>query len=167
MKKYIYLAVISCLLSLSSCSTEETVPNNNLGNENGFQYNSTAYITNMVYVTPEGDVILSNNNLSQDGSASGIDAAVFKTNESALMERSYYVGGDLTNFVTVTNGNLSQGEVVDGEFIVDEDIVSNGFFRIVSVDRTKKEIHLIFEFERTDGELVAGSFDGNYALSTF
>ncbi|WP_375251975.1 hypothetical protein [Dokdonia donghaensis] len=167
MKKYIYYAALSCLLAFTSCSVEETVPNNTLGNENGFQYNSVAYITDMVYVTPEEDVILTSNNLSDDGSANDVDAAVFKTTANSLIEKSYYVGGDLTNFVTVANGNLNQGEVTDGEFIIDEQIVSSGFFRIVSLDRNKKEIHIIFEFQRTDGELVAGSFDGNYALSTF
>ncbi len=167
MKKYIYYAALSCLLAFTSCSVEETVPNNTLGNENGFQYNSIAYITDMVYVTPEGDVILTSNNLSDNGSANDVDVAVFKTIESTLVERSYYVGGDLTNYITVANGDLNQGEVIDGEFILEESIVSSGFFRIVSVDRNKKEIHLIFEFQRTDGELVAGSFNGNYALSTF
>lgn len=167
MKKYIYYTALTCLLAFTSCSVEETVPNNTLGNENGFQYNSVAYITDMVYVTPQGEVILSNSNLSDDGSASDVDVAVFKTTENNLLERSYYVGGDLTNFVTVANGNLNQGEVTDGDFILDQDNVSSGFFRIVSVDRNKKEIHIIFEFQRTDGDLVAGSFNGNYALSTF
>ncbi len=167
MKSQLQFLLGICLITFLSCSTDDSVPNNALAGENGFQFNSTAYITNTVYVTVDNEVILSNQFLTDDGSAENADFASFTTTTNTLDTKSYHVGEELSSCLTVTEGKIQQGNITTGQIILGENNVASGFFRVLSINRVRKEISLIFEFQRTDGELVAGSYNGNYEIGMF
>lgn len=167
MKSQLQFILGICLIAFVSCSSDDSIPNNQLGVDNGFQFNNTAYITNTVYVTVDNQVVLSNQFLSPDGSAENVDVASFTTSNNLLEPKSYFVGDGLSSCQTVTEGQITQGNIANGQIILGDNNVASGFFRILKINRVKKEISLLFEFQRTDGELVAGSFNGNYEIGNF
>jgi len=167
MKSQLQLLVVITSFFFLSCSVENTAPNNDLGNSNGFQFDNIAYVTDSVYITPENEIILSSKEISNGMTTNNIDFAHFITTSSSLSEKSYYTGDGLASCTALTEGDWTGGTVENGEIILSDTLVDNGFIRVVYLNRTKKEVHLIFEFERADGELVAGSFEGNYTTVTF
>ncbi len=167
MKSQLHLLLGLCFAICISCSDDDTVPNNSLAGENGFQFNNVAYITDNVYITQNNDIILSSRQVSEDLFIETIDIASFSVSGNTLIEKSYNFGEDLTRCLAVANGQWNKGNVEEGQNILNEDTALSGFMRILDIDPPRKEIEIIFEFQRTDGKLVAGSYVGTYQIADF
>lgn len=89
------------------------------------------------------------------------------TDDASLSTQSYFVGEKLLSCLTATKAVWDKGAINQGEIILQETIVAFGFFRIVEINESIQTVRLIFEFERTDGQLVAGSYEGNYQTTNF
>jgi len=167
MKATLQLLALALVITFTSCSQDESVPNNSLAGENGFEYNRTAYLTDYIYVTQNNDIVLSSKSIPTTGrSVSNVDFAKFSTNSGTLEKRTYNVGSTLTSCTAVGQGIYTNGAIENGLDILGESNAVGGFLRIVNIDRISKKIDIIFEFQRTDGELVAGTYSGAYELTT-
>lgn len=167
MKSQLHLLLGLCLLICISCSDDDTVPNNSLAGANGFQFNNIAYITDNIYITQDNDILLSSRQVSEGLFVEEIDIASFSVSGNTLLEKSYNFGQDLTRCIAVTSAQWNEGTIEEGESILNEDTALSGFIRILDIDPPRREIEIIFEFERTDGELVAGSYVGTYQIADF
>lgn len=165
MKALLRIFVLGIFVMLTSCSDDDSVPNNTLAGENGFEFDRTAYVTNMIYVTNDNEIILSSTDI-RDGSALQVDLASFSTRNGELTERTYTVDNDLIRCNAVIEGVWSNGGVEDGNIILGADIAEAGFMRIVHFDALDQQIDVIFEFTRNDGKLVSGSYSGNFTPLT-
>jgi len=165
MKKQLQLLTLAVLCLFASCSNDET-PNTTLAGENGFEVNSTAYITDFIYVTPSNEIVLSSVNLD-NGPVEGANIVKFVTSDPNLSEITYNVRESLLECTAIVDATWENGNILPGRRILEEDQVITGFMRIVEIDRILQEIDIIFEFQRSDGQLVAGTYEGNYQIASF
>jgi len=165
MKKQLQLLTLAVLCLFASCSNDET-PNTTLAGENGFEVNSTAYITDFIYVTPSNEIVLSSVNLD-NGPVEGANIVKFVTSDPNLSEITYNVRESLLEYTAIVDATWENGNILPGQRILEEDQVITGFMRIVEIDRILQEIDIIFEFQRSDGQLVAGTYEGNYQIASF
>ena len=167
MKKLLQLCVIACCVVFASCSNDDSTPNTALEGQNGFEFDKTAYTTEIVYVTPSNEIILSSKQIADMDTAFAVNYAKFATQDEILSERTYSVGTTLSQCTAIRLGNWENGNLESGDTILGEENVTAGFMRVVEMDRIAQTIDLIFEFQRQDGKLVAGQYRGNFELAEF
>ena len=46
------------LAAFISCSDDDSVPNNALAGENGFEFEKTAYVTDLVFIDEDNNILL-------------------------------------------------------------------------------------------------------------
>lgn len=165
MKARIQFLLLAIAVAFASCSEDDSVPNNTLAGDNGFEFNRTAYVTEMIYVTNDNEIILTSRDIS-GGAAIQVDAASFTTLNGNLSERTYNVDNGLTSCAAIVEGVWNNGMVESGDNILGADNADNGFMRIVHFDDIDQEINIIFEFTRKDGKLVSGTYAGNFIRLT-
>ena len=161
MKALLRMYLLGLMLVLASCSEDDSVPSNSLAGDNGFEFDQTAYVTDMIYVTDTNEIILSSRDF-RNGNTVAINAATFSTLNGELSERTYTVDNDLIRCNAVIEGVWNDGAVEDGDVILGADISQTGFMRIVHFDALDQQIKVIFEFTRNDGKLVSGTYSGNF-----
>ena len=159
------LAFAMLCLCITSCSNDET-PNTTLAGENGFEVNSTAYITDFIYLTSNEEIILSSRSLAS-GTTDGLNIVRFKTIDQSLTEITYTVDENLIECTAAINAIWEDGSIIGGQSILEEAQVVSGFMRVIDINRALQQIDIIFEFQRADGELVAGTYQGNFETATF
>lgn len=167
MKSLSSLLLGAVFLVLTSCGTDDSVPNNDLAGENGFQFANQVFLTDNVYISNDNTVVLSNHSITKEATVSNINIARFEMAPSGIVAESYFAGERLVKCFTATGANWDRGAIDDGEVILQEADITSGFFRIIELDKNKQNVRLIFEFERKDGELVAGSYEGSYQNADF
>jgi hypothetical protein len=165
MKARIQFLLLAFAVAFASCSEDDSVPNNTLAGDNGFEFNRTAYVTEMVYITEDNEIIFSSRDIT-NGSAVQVDVASFTTLNGELTEKTYGVNNGLTSCAAIVEGTWNNGEVQDGDNILGEENAQGGFMRIVHYDAFDKDIKIIFEFTRKDGKLVAGTYTGGFTRLT-
>ncbi len=165
MKALLRIFLLGIFVMFTSCSDDDSVPNNTLAGENGFEFDRAAYVTDMIYVTDNNDIILSSRDI-RSGNALQVDLASFSTLNGELTERTYTVDNDLIGCNAVIKGVWNNGGVEDGNIILGADIAEAGFMRIVHYDALDQQIKVIFEFTRNDGKLVSGTYSGNFTPLT-
>lgn len=161
MKANLQFLILTVAIAFASCSDDDSVPNNTLAGDNGFEFERTAYVTDMIYLTNDNEIILTSTDIT-GGDAKEIDIAIFSTLDGDLSERTYGVGSGLTSCAAIVKGDWNNGIVERGDNILGLDNTDHGFMRIVRLDDIDQEINIIFEFTRTDGKLVSGSFSGTF-----
>ena len=161
MKAKLQFLILAAAIAFASCSEDDSVPSNTLAGDNGFEFERTAYVTNMIYLTNENEIILTSRDIT-NGTTLQIDAASFTTLNGDLSERTYEVNKGLTSCAAIVEGVWNNGNVENGDNILGQENAYIGFMRIVKLDEIDQEINIIFEFSRTDGKIVSGSYAGNY-----
>ncbi|RMB57379.1 hypothetical protein EAX61_11575 [Dokdonia sinensis] len=160
MKSKLLLLAFTCLFAFTSCSDDDSVPNNTLAGDNGFEFEKTAYITDLVFIDEDNNIVLSNRNLTTEGDEEG-HFVIFSTKNGNLNELTYTVGQKLEKCNAIVSGRMENG-VVQGADVLGQENTEKGFMRIVNFNNFDQEIDIIFEFTRTDGKLVSGSYIGNF-----
>ncbi len=158
------ILAILCLFAIK-CSNDDT-PNTTLAGDNGFEVNGVAFVTDFFYLTSDDEIIMSNANLER-GTLSGVNIIRFEIAEPSLSEATYVVRESLTECSAIIDATWEDGETLTGQRILDEAEVTIGFMRVLDIDRITQEINVIFEFQRTDGELLAGTYTGSYEIANF
>lgn len=168
MKSQLHLLVSLFIILCASCTDDDSLPNNDLAGQNGFQFANQVFLVNQVYISNDNAVILANSSIDAESVVNNVDIARFETDDaSPLSTQSYFVGEELLSCFTATDAVWDKGAINEGEIILQEANVASGFFRIVEINESIQTVRLIFEFERTDGQLVAGSYEGNYQTTNF
>lgn len=165
MKAKLQFLILAVAIAFASCSEDDSVPNNSLAGDNGFEFDRTAYVTEMIYITDDNEIILTSKDISEGGVVQ-VDAASFTTLNGNLSERTYSVNNGLTSCAAIVEGVWTNGAVESGDNILGVENAEAGFMRIVHFDAIDQEINIIFEFTRKDGKLVSGTYSGNYTRLT-
>lgn len=160
MKSKLLLLALTICIAFTSCSDDDSVPNNTLAGENGFEFEKTAYITDLVFIDENNNIVLSDQNLTNTDTAEG-HFVMFSTQNGNLEKSTYSVGQKLEQCNALVSGRLEDG-ILQGADVLGLENTEKGFMRIVNINNFDQKINLIFEFTRTDGKLVSGSYDGNF-----
>lgn len=161
MKAKLQFLLLVIAIAFASCSEDDSVPNNTLAGDNGFEFERTAYVTDMIFLTNENEIILTSTDIT-NGTTAQINVASFTTLNGDLSEKTYEVNDGLTSCAAIVEGVWNNGNVENGDTILGQENADTGFMRIVELDEIGQEIHIIFEFTRTDGKIVSGSYTGNF-----
>lgn len=160
MKIKLLLLAFTCFLSFTSCSDDDSLPNNTLAGDNGFEFEKTAYFTDLVFIDEDNNIFLSNQNISTRSSPEG-HYVMFSTQNGNLNELTYTVGQNLENCNALVSGRLQDG-VLQGDDVLGQENTEEGFMRIVNFNNFDQSIDIIFEFTRKDGKLVSGNYTGSF-----
>lgn len=161
MKAKLQFLILAIAISFASCSEDDSIPNNTLAGDNGFEFERTAYVTDMIYLTNDNEIILTSRDVS-NGTTIQLDAARFGTINGDLSEKTYAINVGLMSCAAIVDGVWNNGNIESGDNILGEENADAGFMRIVHFDAIDEEITIIFEFTRKDGKLVSGSYSGNF-----
>jgi len=171
-----YLLALLCAVLLVACSPEDSTTNSE-ETTNEFVFNSVTYNLVTAIVTDE-------NTTTNDPSEIGI--SLFNKSSSEItsngdLDNVSYVYFDFDD-VTIQNRTYNQiddydisinGSIVDSEFnpgtilLSDNDSESDVYAQsgLVTVTNfTQYNIAFTFTFTRNDGQVISGSYNGNYLL---
>jgi len=172
-----YLLLVSIIIFSCKKDDEDNNQSNNI--DNHFTYNGDSYELKSLFIIDENtenndpsDIGFqfsnkTNSEIINGNDLTDITQVYFDFNGINVQETSYT---NLLDFGISIDGNISKGNFTEGTFLLSDNDPNSDIFasntKLIVNSITDNTIDLNFTFNRNDGKIISGSYNGNYSIPT-